>query len=231
MTVKIAVMGTGMVGRAIAVRLAQLGHDVVIGTRDPQQTLARTSPEDSRTECYAEWQRGQPSMRLVSLPEAGAHGELVVNATLGASSLEAFQSVGSTKLAGKIILDLALPLDRSGTSPRLLFALTDSLGEQIQRSFPEARVVKTLCTVSAKVMIEPGRVPGRHSMFVAGDDKGAKQAVTQLLTELGWPAQEVIDVGGIEAARGLEMYAPLLFALAGALGTWDLNIAVVRAAA
>jgi predicted dinucleotide-binding enzyme len=169
-------------------------------------------------------------VRLVPLAEAGAHGELVVNATAGAVSLDALEAVGAANLAGKVILDLALPLDRSsGMPPRLLFANADSLGERIQRAFPDASVVKTLTTVFVQVMIEPGRVPGRHNIFVAGDASDAKATAKGLLREFGWPEEAIIDLGGIGAARGLEMYAPLYFMLAGALGTWDFNIAVVRA--
>lgn len=132
---KIAVLGTGTVGQAIAGRLASLGHDVVIGTRDVDQTLARTEPEAMGHPPYATWQESHPGVELVPFPEAGAYGEFVVNATAGTSA---------TNLAGKVILDLALPLDFSqGMPPLLTVANTDSLGEQIQRTFPEARVVKT----------------------------------------------------------------------------------------
>ncbi len=128
------------------------------------------------------------------------------------------------------MLDLALPLDLSqGMPPQLAFAHTDSLGEQLQREFPQARVVKTLNTMSNAVMIEPGRLPGEHNVFVSGDDADAKDVVKGLLGEFGWPEDEVLDLGGIGAARALEMYAPLLFATAGALGTFDFNIAVMRA--
>jgi predicted dinucleotide-binding enzyme len=226
---KISVLGTGMVGRALAARLAGLGHDVVIGTRDVAQTLARTESSDARgTPPYTEWQRDNPAVRLVPLTAAGAHGEIVVNAIDGALSLSALDEVGAANLAGKVLLDLALPLDRSAGTPHLLFANTDSLGEQIQRAFPAAHVVKTLNTVHVQVMIEPGRVPGQHNIFVAGEDTGAKATVRSLLAEFGWPDDAVIDLGGISAARAAEMYAPLYFTLARVLGTYDFNIAIVR---
>lgn len=218
-----------MVGRALAGRLAGLGHDVVIGTRHVEETLARTERGAMRTPPYGEWQRANPAVRLVPFPEAGAHGELVVNATPGAVSLAALEAVGKASLAGKVLLDLALPLDLSqGLPPRLLFANTDSLGEQIQRAFPEARVVKTLNTVFKQVMIDPGRLPGNHNIFVAGEDDAAKVAVKGLLREFGWPEQAIIDLGGIQTARGTEMFMQLYFILAGKFG-FDFNIAVVRA--
>jgi hypothetical protein len=166
----------------------------------------------------------------VPFPQAGAHGDLLVNATAGAGSLAALEATGATNLAGKVLVDLALPLDFSaGMPPRLLVGSTDSLGEQIQRTFPDARVVKTLNTVFFEVMIEPERVPGRHSVFLAGEDSGAKQTVKGLLRDFGWPEEAIVDLGGIRAARGTEMYMPLYFTLHGVLDTFDFNIDVVRA--
>lgn len=228
---KIAVIGTGMVGRGLAERLAALGHDVVIGTRDVKQTLARTAPDPLGTPPYAQWQRTNAKVRLLSFADAGAHGELVINATAGAVSLAALEGVGTKNLAGKVLLDVALPLDLSnGMPPGLQFANTDSLGEQIQRAFPDARVVKSLTTVFSQVMVDPAKVPGRHNVFVGGDDGSAKTAVKGLLREFGWPEEAIIDLGGIRTARATEMYAPLFFALVGALGgSWFVNIAVERA--
>lgn len=227
---RIGVIGTGMVGRALAGRLVELGHDVVIGTRDVKQTLSRTEPDAIGTPPYAEWQAANPAVRLVPFAEAGAHGDLIIDATAGAISLDALNAVGTANLAGKVLLDVALPLDFSeGMPPMLLFANTDSLGERIQRAFPDTHVVKTLHTVAAPVMVEPTRVPGHHNLFIAGDDRAAKETVKELLVTFGWPHDAIIDVGGIKAARRTEMYMPLYFALSGVLGTYDFNIAVVRA--
>jgi 8-hydroxy-5-deazaflavin:NADPH oxidoreductase len=227
---KIAVLGTGMVGRALAGRLAELGHDVVIGTRDVDQTLARNEPDAMGNPPYAEWQKGNPGVRLVAFPAAGAHGEVIVNATAGGGSLAALDAVGADNLAGKIVLDVANALDFSqGFPPTLSVANTDSLGEQIQRTFPEARVVKSLNTMNAYVMIDPARVPGRHNVFVAGDDAAAKQTVRELLGQIGWAEETIVDLGGIRAARATEMYLPLWLILFGVLGTGDFNIGIVRA--
>ncbi|MBP2327897.1 putative dinucleotide-binding enzyme [Kibdelosporangium banguiense] len=224
---KIAVLGTGMAGRGFADRLTELGHDVVIGTRDVQQTLARTEPDALGHPPYAVWQQTSPEVRLVPFPKAGAHAELIVNATAGASSLAALDATGAANLAGKVIVDIALPLDLSqGMPPTLTVANTDSLGEQIQRTFPAARVVKTLNTVFFEVMIEPKRVPGEHNIFLAGDDTDAKNTAKSLLHGFGWPMDAIIDLGGIRAARGVEMYMPLYFTLSAVLGTFHFNIAV-----
>jgi 8-hydroxy-5-deazaflavin:NADPH oxidoreductase len=228
---KIAVLGTGMVGRALAGRFAGLGHDVVVATRNVEQTLARTEPGAMGIPPYAEWQLTHPRIGLVPFAEVGRHAELVVNATAGASGLSALEGVGAKNLAGKIVLDLAIPLDLSqGMPPKLLVANTDSLGEQIQRAFPATRVVKTLNTVFFQVMIDPSRVPGHHTIFVAGDDEDAKSTVKGLLAEFGWAEGSVIDLGGIKAARATEMYMQLYFTLLGVFGgNFDFNIAVVRA--
>jgi predicted dinucleotide-binding enzyme len=219
-----------MVGRALAGRLAGLDHDVVVGTRDVEQTLARGEPDGMGNPPYAEWQKDNPAVGLARFAEAGAHGELIVNATSGSGALSALQAAGASNLSGKVLVDVTNALDFSqGFPPFLSVANTDSLGEQIQRAFPEAHVVKTLNTMNAYVMIEPSRVPGRHNVFVAGEDAGAKQTVKRLLSEFGWSEEAIVDLGGIRAARGTEMYLPLWLSLMGVLGTGDFNIQVVRA--
>ncbi|MEV5147549.1 NAD(P)-binding domain-containing protein [Streptomyces sp. NPDC052727] len=226
---KIAVLGTGMVGRAVADRLSALGHDVVMGTRDVEQTLARTEPDRRGDVPVAQWQRTHPAVRLASFADAAAYGEVVVNATPGALSLSALEAAGAANLAGKVLLDIAMPLDRSqGMPPTLTVANTGSLAEQIQRTYPAARVVKSLNTMLADTMVDPSRIPGRHNVFVAGEDADAKETVRSLLRGFGWPDEAIIDLGGIRGARGAEMYGALLFAVWAALGTFDFNIAIVR---
>jgi 8-hydroxy-5-deazaflavin:NADPH oxidoreductase len=222
---KIAVLGTGTVGRALAAKLADVGHDVVVGTREVDATLARTDPDGMGNPPYAEWQKEHANVRLVPYAEAGGHGEIVVNATSGEGSIAALQAAGD--LAGKVIVDVANPLDFShGFPPTLSVCNIDSLGEQIQKAFPAARVVKTLNTINANVMVEPSRVPGEHTVFVVGEDAAAKETVKGLLKEFGWSETGIVDLGGIGAARGVEMYLPLWLSLMGALGTADFNIRV-----
>jgi predicted dinucleotide-binding enzyme len=156
---KITVLGTGMVGRGLAGRLAGLGHDVFVGTRDVGQTLARTAPDAKGTPPYAEWQQANPAVRMLAFADAAAHAEIIINATAGAVSLPAFEAVGAN-LEGKVLLDLANPLDYSeGRPPRLAFANDDSLGERIQRAFPGARVVKAANTMHVQAIVGPPRVP------------------------------------------------------------------------
>jgi 8-hydroxy-5-deazaflavin:NADPH oxidoreductase len=227
---KITVLGTGMVGRVLAGRLAALGHDIVVGTRDVEETLGRTDPDAMGNPPFGEWQRAHESVRLAAFADAGSRGELVVNATNGGASLAALEAVGAANLAGKVIVDVANPLDFSqGRPPILSVCNADSLSEQIQRAYPEARVVKTLNTMNAHVMVDPARVPGGHAVFVAGEDQTSKGTVKSLLGEFGWRDEQIIDLGGIRAARGTEMYLPLWLSLWGALGTGDFNIVVARA--
>lgn len=224
---KISVLGTGMVGRALASRLHALGHDVVIGTRDTHETMRRLTaePDDLR-----EWRDQTAGIPLLSFADAGDHAELLLNATAGIRSLEALTLVGESRLAGKVLLDLAIPLDLSaGLPPALTIANDDSLGEQIQRRFPEARVVKSLHTMYYEVMIDPARLAGEHSVFVGGDDETAKRDVVELLRQFGWPASSIIDLGDISSARGTEMFSRLFFALYAQFQTFDFNINVVRA--
>ena len=227
---RVGILGTGTVGRTLSARLSGLGHDVSIGTRDVDATLSRTEPDDRGNPPFARWLDDHPAVRLQAYADIGGDAELVLNATSGTVSLDALRAVGAENLTGKPLLDVSNPLDFShGFPPTLSVANTDSLGEQIQREFPEARVVKTLNTMNALVMADPSRVPGDHVVFVAGDDAGAKATTTALLQEMGWPARAVVDLGGIRAARGCEMYLPLWVTLYGALGTGDFNIALPRA--
>lgn len=224
---KIAVIGTGMVGRTLAERLSGLGHEVAIGTRDPQATMARTEPDSMGTPPFAQWQAEHEEVSLLTFADAGAFAELVVNASNGANTLAALQAVGEENLAGKVVIDVALPLDLSqGLPPTLTVPNTDSLGEQVQRAFPRSKVVKTLNTVFCQVMVDPSRVPGEHTLFIAGDDAGAKDVAMGVVESFAWPADRVIDLGGITGARGSEMYMRLYFQLAELLGTFELNIEV-----
>jgi predicted dinucleotide-binding enzyme len=210
----IAVLGTGMVGRTIAPRLAELGHVVRLGTRDPATTRAREG-----------WSE-PPGVELLTFAEATAGADLVVHAGNGASALDLLAQAGD--LTGVVLLDISNPLDFSaGFPPTLSVKDTDSLGEQVQRAFPDARVVKSLNTLTAELMAHPDRLPEPTSVFVSGDDADAKHLVTGLLTELGH--RDVIDLGGIETSRGVEMWLPLWLRLIGSLGTAEFNLKVVRA--
>jgi predicted dinucleotide-binding enzyme len=219
---RIGVIGTGVVGRTVAGRLDELGHDVAVGTRDVESTRARAD------DALEGWLTAHGGVSLVTFAEAAKHGEVVVNATSGAASMAALEQAGEGSLDGKTLLDISNPLDFSnGFPPTLLVKDTDSLAEQIQRSHPQARVVKSLNTVNADVMVHPDQLAGGdHTIFVAGDDASAKRTVVELLHGFGW--QDVIDLGDLTAARGLEMVLPLWLRMMQTLGSPRFNFKIVR---
>lgn len=225
---KVGVLGTGAVGRAIGGKLIELGHDVVLGTRNVAKTLARMEPDYMGNPPFSVWQKAHSKARLATFAEAAAHGELLVNAIYGTASLDALTSVGEKNLAGKILVDVANPLDFSkGMPPTLSVCNTDSLAEQIQRAFPRARVVKTLNTMNNMLMVNPNLVAnGDHDVFVSGNDPEAKGEVTKLLKAFGW--RSVLDLGDITTARGVEMVLPIWVRMMGALQTPMFNFKIAR---
>ena len=225
---KIGILGTGTVGRTLAARLSELGHEVMLGTRDPAKTLARSAPDAYGNPPLGSWLKSRPALKLGGFAEAAGHGEVLVNATQGTASLEALEKAGEAGLNGKVLIDVSNPLDFSrGMPPTLFVKDSDSLAEQIQRDFPKARVVKTLNTLNAALMTNPGRLAGAdHSVFLSGNDAQAKKTVADLLRSFGW--KDVIDLGDITTARGTEMLLGVWLRLYGALNTPEFNFKVVR---
>jgi len=202
--VRIGVLGTGVVGTTIAGKLRELGHDVLIGSR--------SAGDDA-----------------VPFADAAAHGELVFNCTNGAASLDALNAAGAENLSGKVLVDVSNALDFSqGAPPIVGVSIDDSLGERIQRAFPEARVVKALNTMNTNVMVDPSVIAGEHDVFVSGNDEEAKARVVELLESFGWPADRILDLGDITAARGQELYVAFWVRLMGPAGGPSFNIHVVR---
>lgn len=216
---RIAVLGTGVVGTSVGSRLVETGHEVRMGSR--------TAGNERAVAWVGATGAGASGGTFA---DAAAWAEVVVNATGGLVSVEALTAAGAENLAGKPLLDISNPLDFSGGFPPTV-AQPDgrSLGELIQDTFPAARVVKTLNTMSADVMVHPRALPGAHTVFVAGDDAAAKALVAGLLRGFGWAPDEIVDVGGIAAARGLELYLPLWLSLMGTFGSPAFNVSVVRA--
>ena len=214
----VGVLGTGIVGSTIASRLVGLGHEVKMGSRE-------ASNERSR-----EWaEQAGPRASEGTFADAAAFGELVFNCTAGEHSIAALEKAGAANLAGKVLVDVANVLDFSGGRPPAVGVGTkDSLGEQIQRAFPDVKVVKALNTMNCDVMVDPTKVPGEHDVFVCGEDGDAKAQVAGVLREFGWRAQHIVDLGGISAARGTELYVALWLNLWGVVGTGQFNIALVR---
>lgn len=211
---KYGVLGTGMVGVAIANRLAELGHDVMIGTRDLSKSADKLKLKNG-------------SVKVGTFEQSAAFGSIVFNATQGSASLDVLKLAGEVNLNGKVLVDIAVPLDFSkGMPPSLFISNTDSLAELIQRTFPKVKVVKSLNTVTAAVMVNPRSVAdGEHHVFVCGNDAGAKETVKGILMEFGW--KHILDLGDITNARGTEMYLPLWLRMWGALGTGMFNVKIV----
>jgi len=212
----IGILGTGVVGQTIGARLTQLGHDVMLGSRS------------ATNETAAKWvSENAPRATQGTFADAAQFGEIVFNCTSGQISLEALRAAGARNLTGKTLADVSNPLDFSkGFPPTLTVCNTDSVAEQIQSAFPEAKVVKTLNTMTAAVMVNPGLVPGEHDVFVSGNDAEAKAHVTDLLRAFGW--RNIIDLGDISTARGPEMVLPLWLRLMGAFKSPIMNFHVAR---
>lgn len=213
---RVGILGTGVVGRTIATKLVELGHEVMVGSR--------TADNRSAVEWAAD--RGERA-RIGTFASAADFGEMLFNCTKGDASISALDAAGAEHLGAKILVDVANPLDFSrGMPPTIFVASDDSLAEQIQRRFPALRVVKALNTVNSEIMVDPARIPGDHDIFVSGNDPDAKLRVVGILESFGW--RNVIDLGDLSTARGTEFYLALWIRLWGALGTTDFNVRVVR---
>lgn len=223
---QIAVLGTGIAGRTLAARTAALGHETRLGTRDVEASLASTQETRDGSGTLAQWHEQHPDVTIATFADAVADADLTLNVTNGEAALAVLESAGN--LAGKVIVDVTNALDFSqGFPPRLFVSNDDSLAEQIQRHHPDAKIVKSLNTVNAMVMADPQSLAdGDHTMFLAGDDDGAKAAARALLEEFGW--RDVLDLGDLKAARAMEMYLPLWLRLMGAVGSPSFNVKVVR---
>jgi 8-hydroxy-5-deazaflavin:NADPH oxidoreductase len=221
---KVAIIGSGVVGQTLGKKLVELGHDVVLGTRDPNKLDEAKGWAGS----LGDWLTAVGNKATVAtFAAAAAQGEIVINATHGMASLAALQTAGADNLQGKILIDVANELDFSqGMPPKSLAADTTSLGEKIQAAFPNTKVVKTLNTMNCAVMINPQQLAdGNHTVFVSGNDADAKAKVTELLQSFGWT--DIFDLGDLTSARGTEMMMPLWLRAFGKLGNVPYNFKIV----
>jgi predicted dinucleotide-binding enzyme len=227
---KAAVFGTGIVGQVISEKLTSLGHSVMLGTRDPEKTMSRPGKDQMGNPPFGEWfAKHKQTIKLGTFSEAASASEIIFNCTSGIASVQALQLGEANNLQGKIIVDIANPLDFSkGMPPGLNPVNTDSLGELIQRTFPESKVVKTLNTMTCFVMVNPASVPGDHNVFLSGNDNSAKQIVKDLLTSFGWKTENMIDLGDITTSRGTEQVLPIWIRLMSTLKTPMFNFKIVK---
>lgn len=210
---RIGILGTGNVGRTLAAGWSRAGHDVVLGSRRPGDEVLLGELKELL----------QAGLRVEDPAGAAAHAEVLVNATPGTASVALLGSIGAPALAGKVLLDVAVGfLEDESLSHQVL-----SLGEEIQQAFPDTRVVKSLCTIDRGVMVAPESLEGPSTLFLSGEDAEAKRVVSGLLADLGWPAESLLDLGGIVTARGQEHFALLFVGIALSTGTFAFNIRVV----
>ncbi|MEC0229999.1 NADPH-dependent F420 reductase [Paenibacillus alba] len=214
---KIGFIGSGNVGKTLGSSLVKQGHEVKLGARN-QEKLSEWLESFNQNE----------KASVGSFQEAAEHGEIIFNATPGSVSLEALHAVSHQALKGKILIDVALPLEFSNGELSLSVANIDSLGEQIQRAFPDVKVVKTLNTVTSALMVNPySLADGEHDLFISGNDEDAKNEVIGFLKEwFGW--KNVINLGDISSARGTEMLLALSSRVYGAVGHPNFNFKIVR---
>jgi hypothetical protein len=209
----IAVLGTGSVGQTLAAKLLELGHKVMMGTRNVADAQTKTAKDGYGNPGIGEWIKSNPGVKLATFADAIAFGQLIVNATQGGKSIEALKAGTSGSLDGKIIVDIANPLDFSrGMPPVLMPELcnTNSLGEEIQKTFPQSHVVKTLNTMWSGLMVNPAMIGGGdHNNFLCGNNPEAKMEVKKLLNQFGWKDEKLIDLGDITSSRGTELILPL----------------------
>lgn len=215
---KIGILGTGPVGATLGTKFHELGHQVMLGSREGDHPSARRWAEALG-----------PSALQGTFAEAARFGELVWNCTAGQHSLSAVEIARPDNLRGKTLVDVSNPLDFShGFPPSLTVCNTTSLGEQLQAALPEARVVKTLNTVNAALMVEPKRIAAAHDVFLSGNSPEAKAEVRLILEQwFGWSS--VVDLGDITTARGTEAFLLLWTRLYGVTKTTDFNVHLVRA--
>lgn len=223
---KIAILGTGVVGRAHAGKLLALGHEVYLGTQDVAATLADNKP-DMLGVSFIQWHEQHPKVHVVPFAEAAAVGEIVLEALKGTIAVETLILL-APHLAGKTVIDIANPLDFSqGMPPSLFTSSTDSLGERIQMALPDVHVVKMFSTVNAVLQVDPKQLPGNHVLLMCGNNATAKeQAVTIARDWYGW--QEIIDLGDITGSRSMEMLLPMWLRLWNALQTPIFNFAIIK---
>lgn len=215
---KIAVFGTGMVGNTIGSKLIEVGHQVMMGSRTKDNEKAKAFLDKHKDKAAAG-----------TFAEAAEFGEIIFNCTAGAGSIEALNMAGEQNISGKIIVDIANPLDFSkGMPPSLSIVNTHSLGEEIQKKFPKTKVVKTLNTMWCGLMVNPHMINGGdHHVFVCGNDVSAKEEVKAILNSFGWKEKNILDLGDLAASRGTEMYLPLWLRIWGATNNGAFNIKIV----
>jgi 8-hydroxy-5-deazaflavin:NADPH oxidoreductase len=222
---RVAVLGTGVVGQAHAAKLSELGYEVAVGTRNPKESLAR-SQSGQMAEAFGAWAKKHPEIQVVTMAEAAAQAEIVFEALSGKAVVDALKPLAK-ELEGKVLIDISNGLDFVEGELRLTVGSHESLGEKIQSALPDVQVVKAFNTTNANVQIDPRSVAGGdHHLFIAGNDAAAKKQVGKIAQEYGW--QNILDLGDIKSARGMEMILPIWIKIMGTVGTSKFNFKIAR---
>jgi predicted dinucleotide-binding enzyme len=210
---KVGIIGSGTVAQAVGDGFIKRGDEVMLSSRSPEK--------------LDEWvENAGDKASAGTMEKAAKFGELLVTAVSGTSVEEAIESAGPGSFDGKVVIDVTNPLDHEGDGlPSLAYRGDDSGGERIQKAAPDAKVVKTLNIVNSGQMVDP-EIPGEPTMFVAGEDEAAKQAVTGILEDFGW--KDVVDIGGIDASREMESLCILWCRYAIPNQAWDAGFALLR---
>lgn len=228
---KIGILGTGSVGQALASKFTSLNHQVMLGTRNVTEKLASRERDHFGNAPFSEWYNQNKQIDLGTFAEAAEFAEIIINATEGLHSLDALKMAKEENLMGKIIVDISNPLDFSKGMPPTLYpelSNTNSLGEEIQETFPGTKVVKTLNTMWAGLMVNPSMINnGDHTNFICGNDVEAKEKVKSILNEFGWKNENILDIGDITSARGVEGILPIWLRIMGVKQTGAFNFKVV----
>lgn len=205
---KIGIIGSGEVGKALARGFVSRGHDVMIGSREPAKLADFVKEQKDR-------------VRAGTFEETAKFGELAVVATLFSGTKHALELAGPQNFAGKAVIDVTNPLNfPEGKPPELSIGFDNSAGEEVQRWLPDAKVVKALNIIGSGHMVDPKFPGGPPTMFIAGNDDGAKKIVTEIIESFGWQ-NGVADLGGIEASRYLEPMCIVWVHYGIRTGSWD----------
>lgn len=226
---KIAILGTGMVGQGLAVALQARGHEVMMGTRDVAKSLAGTEPSAYGLPAFGVWHKDHAGIQVATFADAAQFGELLIHAGNGSAALDVLRLARLETAGDKVMIELSNDLDASKGMPpvsRSSDVAGAGLGEKIQAAYPRLRVVKTLNTMNVQVMVNPALVPGDSTIFMSGNDAEAKQTVRSILQSLGW--QDILDLGDISTSRSVEMLLPLWLRILGVMGHANFNFKIVR---
>jgi len=225
----ISILGTGMVARILAASLDSANYTVNMGTRDVEQKMESDEGDAFGNPSFKVWKGDFPGIVLKSFRDAANLSNIIINSTAGIASLSILRAIGTEVLDGKILIDVANPLDFSAGMPPMQKPVgDDSLGEQLQREFPNLRLVKALNTMTAMVMTNPSAVTGNHNLFICGNDQGAKADVMDVFAAIGWEEDQVLDLGDITGARAMEMMVPMVMRVWQTTGNPIFNFAVAR---